>query len=68
MSTARPAAGGPGAMRGPMASMFGAPPAKSKDFKGSLRRLLNELKPERHILLTVPVSYTHLTLPTIYSV
>jgi len=53
MSTARPAAGGPGAMRGPMASMFGAPPAKSKDFKGSLRRLLNELKPERHILLTV---------------
>jgi ATP-binding cassette subfamily B protein len=36
-----------------MAGMFGAPPAKSKDFKGSLRRLLNELKPERHILLTV---------------
>jgi ATP-binding cassette subfamily B protein len=36
-----------------MAAMMGAPPAKSKDFKGSLRRLLNELKPERHILLTV---------------
>lgn len=40
-------------MRGPMAGMMGAPPAKSKDFKGSLRRLLDELKPERHILLTV---------------
>ena len=52
MSNARPAAG-PGPMRGPMAAMMGAPPAKSKDFKGSLRRLLNELKPERHILLTV---------------
>jgi ATP-binding cassette subfamily B protein len=36
-----------------MAGMMGAPPAKSKDFKGSLRRLLDELKPERHILLTV---------------
>jgi len=45
---------GGGAMRGgPMAGMMGAPPAKSKNFKGSLSRLLNELKPERHILITV---------------
>lgn len=45
---------GGGPMRGgPMAGMMGAPPAKSKDFKGSLSRLLSELKPERHILITV---------------
>ena len=51
MSMQRP---GGGAMRGgPMAGMMGAPPAKSKNFKGSLSRLLNELKPERHILITV---------------
>jgi len=51
MSMQRP---GGGAMRGgPMAGMMGAPPAKSKNFKGSLSRLLNELKPERHILIAV---------------
>ncbi len=51
MSMQRP---GGGPMRGgPMAGMMGAPPAKSKNFKGSLSRLLNELKPERHILITV---------------
>jgi ATP-binding cassette subfamily B protein len=33
-----------------MGAMFGAPPAKSKDFKGSLRKLLNELGPERRTL------------------
>ena len=43
----------PGPMRGPMAGMMGGPPAKSKDFKGSLKRLLAELKPERTILITV---------------
>lgn len=36
--------------RGPMGGMMGAPPAKSKDFRGSLRRLLKELGPERKIL------------------
>ena len=51
MSSHRPAAGaGP---RGPMMGMFGAPPSKSKDFKGSLRRLLSELGPERKTLALV---------------
>ena len=51
MSMQRP---GGGAMRGgPMAGMMGAPPAKSKNFKGSLGRLLSELRPERHILISV---------------
>jgi ATP-binding cassette, subfamily B, multidrug efflux pump len=55
MSMQRP--GGP--MRGgPMAGMMGAPPVKSKNFKGSLRRLLSELKPERHILISVLVLIT----------
>ena len=49
---ARPAGpGGPGA--GPMRGMFGAPPTKSKDFQGSLKRLLKELGPERKILSIV---------------
>jgi ATP-binding cassette subfamily B multidrug efflux pump len=52
MSTMRP--GGGGAPRGgPMAGMMGGPPAKSKDFKGSLKRLLNEIGPERKILTLV---------------
>ena len=33
--------------------MFGAPPAKSKDFKGTLRRLLAELGKERKIIYLV---------------
>lgn len=33
--------------------MWGAPPAKSKDFKGSLGRLLNELRSERKVLIAV---------------
>lgn len=36
-----------------MAAMFGAPPAKSKDFKGSLKRLLSELGPERRTIALV---------------
>ena len=52
MSTSRPAGGG-GPRGGPMAGMFGAPPAKTKDFKGSLKRLLNELGPERKTLSLV---------------
>ena len=38
---------------GPAGHMFGAPPAKSKDFKGSLKRLLNELGNERKIIYFV---------------
>ena len=45
----RPA--GPGGP--PMHGMFGAPPTKSKDFSGSLKRLLKELGPERKILSLV---------------
>ena len=54
MSTQRPVAKAPspagGTVRGPMAGMFGQPPTKSKNFKGSLRRLLGELGPERRTL------------------
>ena len=38
--------------------MFGAPPAKSKDFKGSLKRLLNELGNERKIIYFVFIFIT----------
>lgn len=57
MSTQRPVskalspAGG--VVRGPMAGMFGPPPTKSKNFKGSLKRLLSELGPERRTLTFV---------------
>lgn len=54
MSAQAPAAkrsGGPGG--GPMHGMFGAPPAKSRDFRGSLKRLLKELRPERKIMSLV---------------
>ncbi|MDP1712871.1 MAG: ABC transporter ATP-binding protein [Candidatus Nanopelagicaceae bacterium] len=56
MSTNRPARTAPregGVRVGPMQGMFGAPPSKSKDFKGSLQRLLNELGPERKSLAFV---------------
>jgi len=49
MSTTRP---GPG-RGGPMMGMMGAPPAKSKNFKGSLGRLLRELRPERKVISAV---------------
>ena len=56
MSQQRPAAG---AMRGgPMGGMMGAPPAKSKNFKGSLRRLMAEIRPERNTLATVLILIT----------
>ncbi|CAB4928992.1 unannotated protein [freshwater metagenome] len=51
MSTTRSAPAAP--RGGPMAGMFGAPPAKTKDFKGSLNRLLRELRPERTTLSIV---------------
>ncbi|MDP1720560.1 MAG: ABC transporter ATP-binding protein [Candidatus Nanopelagicaceae bacterium] len=56
MSTDRSASAAPregGVRVGPMSAMFGAPPSKSKDFKGSLQRLLNELRPERKTLAFV---------------
>jgi ATP-binding cassette subfamily B multidrug efflux pump len=43
---------------GPMHGMFGPPPSKSKDFRGSLRRLLKELGPERKIMSLVFVLIT----------
>lgn len=48
--------GGPGG--GPMHGMFGPPPSKSKDFRGSLKRLLKELGPERKIMSFVFVLIT----------
>ena len=56
MSQRQPAAGTrptPPQGRGPMGGMFGPPPAKSKDFRGSLKRLLKELKYERKSLIAV---------------
>ena len=47
-----PMAGGVG-RGGPMAGMMGGPPQKSKDFKGSLRRLLREVGEERKTLYAV---------------
>ena len=44
--------GGPGHMA------FGAPPAKSKDFKGALKRLMNELGNERKIIYVVFAAIT----------
>jgi ATP-binding cassette subfamily B multidrug efflux pump len=46
---------------GPGGGMFGPPPAKSKDFRGSLRRLLGHLKPERKQLALV-ISLTSLSV------
>ena len=54
MSTNRPASAVPASTpRGGPHGGFGGPPAKSKDFKGSLKRLLNELQGERKILTGV---------------
>jgi ATP-binding cassette subfamily B protein len=54
MSTNRPASAAPTSTpRGGPHGGFGGPPAKSKDFKGSLKRLLNELQGERKILTGV---------------
>lgn len=47
---------GPGG--GPMHGMFGPPPSKSKDFRGSLKRLLSELGTERRVLSLVFVLIT----------
>lgn len=50
---ARPPVAGQVGRGGPMAGMMGAPPQKSKDFKGSLRRLLRAVGEERQTLYAV---------------
>lgn len=50
MNQRGPVRGGPGGGHG---GMWGQPPAKSKDFKGSLKRLMVELGNERKILYLV---------------
>ena len=50
---------GPGG--GPQVGMFGPPPAKSKDFRGSLRRLLAQLRPERKLFILV-ISLTSISV------
>jgi ATP-binding cassette subfamily B protein len=47
--------GGPGSGRGPgmMGMGMGLPPAKAKDFRGSLRRLFGTLGPERPLIVLV---------------
>jgi ATP-binding cassette subfamily B protein len=52
----RPASAAPGG--GPMRGMFGAPPTKSKDFRGSFRRLLKEVGEERKSLFLVFILIT----------
>jgi ATP-binding cassette subfamily B protein len=62
MSMQRPggagASSGPRPGGGPMAGMMGGPPQKSKDFKGSLKRLLRELGEERKTLYAVFILIT----------
>lgn len=57
----KPAAPARGPGGGPHGGMFGPPPAKSKDFRGSLRRLLGQLRPERRLLMMV-VSLTSISV------
>jgi ATP-binding cassette subfamily B multidrug efflux pump len=47
--------GGPGSGRGPgmMGMGMGMPPARAKDFRGSLRRLFGTLRPERPLIIAV---------------
>jgi len=56
--TGRPPMAGQVGRGGPMAGMMGGPPQKSKDFKGSLRRLLREVGEERKSLYAVFVLIT----------
>ena len=59
--SAKPSAPVRGPGGGPHAGMFGPPPAKSKDFRGSLRRLLAQLRPERKLLILV-ISLTSISV------
>ena len=56
--TARAPMAGQVGRGGPMAGMMGGPPQKSKDFKGSLRRLMREIGAERKTLYAVFVLIT----------
>jgi len=51
-AAARPM-GGPGGGRGPGMMGMGLPPAKARDFRGSLRRLFGTLRPERPLIILV---------------
>ncbi|MFX4263462.1 ABC transporter ATP-binding protein [Pelotomaculum propionicicum] len=51
-NTQRPARRGPGGPRGPGGHMMG-PVQKAKDFKGTLKRLAEYLKPEKYSFITV---------------
>lgn len=55
MSTPRPGAGGPPRPHGPMGMAIGTPTAKPMDFRGSGRRLLGVLRPERFVVAVVVV-------------
>jgi ATP-binding cassette subfamily B protein len=44
---------GPGSGRGPGMMGMGLPPAKAKDFRGSLRRLFGTLRPDRPLIILV---------------
>ncbi len=59
--SAKPSAPVRGPGGGPQAGMFGPPPAKSKDFRGSLRRLLAQLRPERNLFILV-ISLTSISV------
>ena len=56
MSQRGPGSRGPGG--GPHGGMWGAPATKSKDFKGALKRLMNELGNERKIIYLVFAAIT----------
>ena len=49
----RPGGPGAGPGRGPMGMGMGLPPAKARDFRGSLRRLLGQLGPDRKLVFLV---------------
>jgi len=57
----KPAEGIRGPGGGLHAGMFGPPPAKPRNFKGSLKRLLGQLHPERK-LLTMVISLTSISV------
>ena len=59
--SAKPSAPVRGPGGGPQAGMFGPPPAKSKDFRRSLRRLLAQLQPERKLFILV-ISLTSISV------
>jgi ATP-binding cassette, subfamily B, multidrug efflux pump len=55
MAGGRPGGGGPPNRPGMMGMGMGLPPAKSEDFRGSLRRLIGHLRPEVPLIAAVIV-------------